>query len=270
VDRVFFTWNYFSNIADPQGAPVAPVDANQLAIRPNVGLPGTTTTQVNTSIPGLPRTTANLHREVLGFEKTFLDGYASIELRLPLIQQSSNIDGFSARNVADLTIVGKYAFLLDRDTGNVFSAGLAVTAPTGPGIDLPEGTLHSTYLQPWVGYIWNSDRFFLQAFHSVVFPTDSRDVTLLFNDVGLNYWLYRGDPNRVFNFVVPMIEAHVTTPLNHRDGAGPIFVPDIVVITGGVHFGLFGNGTLSLGVATPVSGPRPFNVEGFMQLNWRF
>jgi hypothetical protein len=67
-----------------------------------------------------------------------------------------------------------------------------------------------------------------------------------------------------------MIEAHVTTPLNHRDGAGPIFVPDIVVITGGVHFGLFGNGTLSLGVATPVSGPRPFNVEGFMQLNWRF
>lgn len=125
-------------------------------------------------------------------------------------------------------------------------------------------------MQPWFGYIWNADRFFVQAFHSVVAPTDPRDVTLLFNDIGLNYWLYRGDPNRPLSFIVPMAEIHVTTPLNHRDPSSTVYVPDIVDLTAGVHFGIFRNTTLSLGVATPVTGPRVFNVEGFVQLNWRY
>ena len=43
----------------------------------------------------------------------------------------------------------------------------------------------------------------------------------------------------------------------------------LVVLTSGVHLGLFSNGTLSLGVATPVTGPRLYNVEAFVQLNWR-
>jgi hypothetical protein len=269
VDRVFFTWNYFSHIADPQGAPVASVNTNQQAtFTSDFGT--TAAVNVNTSIPGLPRAIANLHREVFGFEKTFLDGNASIEMRVPLLQQTSNIDSFGAKDVGDITILTKYAFLLDRDTGNVFSGGLAVTVPNGPSIPSIDGNLHSTLLQPWFGYLWNSDRFFLQAFHSVVVPTDPRDVTLMFNDVGINWWLYRGSQNRVLNFIVPTFETHVTTPLNHRDGNGPIFVPDLVVLTSGVHIGLFGNGTLSLGVAFPVSGPRAYNVESFLQLNWRF
>jgi hypothetical protein len=34
----------------------------------------------------------------------------------------------------------------------------------------------------------------------------------------------------------------------------------------------FGQGRtlLSLGIATPVTGPRPMDVEGFVQLNFRF
>ncbi len=101
-------------------------------------------------------------------------------------------------------------------------------------------------------------------------PTDARDVTILFNDIGVNYWLYRGSPDRLLSFVVPTIEAHLTTPLNHRNFDGPIVVPDTLILTGGVHLGLFRNSTLSLGVATPVTGPRPFSVETFVQFNWRF
>ena len=268
VDRVFFSYNYFGNLRDPSGgstdsfSPTPPVVQNLRG--------GTITTSIDTFIPGSPRTTANLHREVFGFEKTFLDGFASIEVRLPLLQQNSNLAGFAANNFGDVTIIGKYAFYLDRTSGDVVSGGLAITAPTGPGLQTNEGTLRSTRFQPWGGYIWNFDRFFIQAFHSVVVPTDARDITLLFNDVGLNYWLYRGDGNRTLNFIVPMIEAHVTNPLNHRNQNGPIYIPDVVVMTGGVHLGLFRNSTLSLGVATPVSGPRVYNIEGFMQLNWRF
>lgn len=273
VDRVFTTYNYYDNIQGPGGAPIPGANSQSTTITGAPGLFGafsTTTTTSAATVAGLPRVTADLNREVFGFEKTFLDGYASIEMRMPLLQQTSPVNGFGANDTGDLTIIAKYAFFLDRATGNVLSGGLAVTAPTGPRIPTIDGNLHSTYLQPWFGYIWNADRFFLHAFHSVVVPTDSRDVTLLFNDVGLNYWLYRNDSNRFLNFIVPLAEVHVTTPLDHRDMNGAFYVPDIVELTGGVHFGLFRNTTLSFGVATPVTGPRVYNIEGFMQLNWRF
>jgi hypothetical protein len=274
-DRVFMTYNYFDDLQGPGGAPIPAVNNTQsttISGTPSAaGAPAPmTTTAATTSIAGQPRLTADLNREVFGFEKTFLDGYASIEVRMPVLQLNSPLNGFGSNDIGDLTIIGKYAFILDRDSGNVLSAGLAVTAPTGPRIPTIDGNLNSTYVQPWFGYIWNADRFFIQAFHSVVIPTDSRDVTLLFNDIGLNYWLYRNNDSRFLSFIVPMAEVHVTTPLDHRDANGAIYVPDIVDLTGGVHFGLFRNTTLSLGVATPVTGPRVFSVEGFMQLNWRF
>ena len=271
-DRVFFTYNYFGNLHGPQ---IGPNDAVNTAQTSNTSIngpggPSASSTTISTFIPPAPNVNTNLNREIFGFEKTFLDGRASIEMRVPLLQQASNVDGFSSRDIGDLTIVGRYAFLLDQETGNVFTAGLAVTAPTGPSIVTIDGNLHSTLLQPWIGYIWNSERFFVHAFHSVVVPTDARDVTLLFNDVGVNYWLYRGESDRPLSFIVPMLEAHVTTPLNHRDGNGPIFIPDLVILTGGAHIGLGRSATLSFGVATPVTGPRVFSIEGFAQFNWRF
>jgi len=272
VDRVFFLGNHFGAIRSPESAGNQALSnvQNTTSITPGGGLLTTVNTNTITNIPGAPRVNANLYREVFGFEKTFLDGFASIELRVPILQQTGNFNGFSTQNAGDLTIIGKYAFLLDNETGNVFSAGLALTVPTGPGLDMADGYLHSTLIQPWFGYIWNADRFFVNAFHSIVIPTDSRDVTLLFNDVGINFWLYRGTPDRMLTFVVPMIECHVTTPLNHRSLDAPIYVPDTVVMTTGLHLGLFRNTTLSFGVATPVTGPRIFNVESFALLNWRF
>ena len=62
----------------------------------------------------------------------------------------------------------------------------------------------------------------------------------------------------------------MTTPLDHRGYNNPVIVPDLVDITAGVHVGIFRNATLSLGIATPVTGPRVFNVESLVQLNWRF
>lgn len=264
IDRVFFTYNYFGSLRGPTNI-TPPTQTTSTTNAFGV----TTTTTVVTDVP-TPKVTSNVHREIFGFEKTFLDGFASIEVRLPLIQQLSSLDSFNARGVGDLTILGKYAFLLNRDVGDVLSAGLAVTVPTGRSIVTFDGNVHSTLLQPWFGYIWNVDRFFIQAFHSIVIPTDSRDVTLLFNDVGLNCWVYRGEPNRAIRFLVATAEAHVTTPLNHRDFNGPIYVPDLAVFTGGVHVGVLGNGVLTIGAATPLTGPRVFGIETFVQLNWRF
>jgi hypothetical protein len=211
----------------------------------------------------------DLNREVIGFEKTFLGGAASIEVRVPFLQQRDAGPGFGSNdNVGDLTFVTKYALFVNRETGNVFSTGLAVTVPTGPGIQTSDGAIRDTIFQPWIGYIWNADYFYIQGFHAIAVPTDNRDVTIVFNDLGLYFWLSR-TPERFVNFIVPCVEAHVTTPVNHRDSTSDFFVPDTVTITTGVHVGL-GRSILSVGVATPVTGPRPYNIEAFAQLNCRF
>jgi hypothetical protein len=269
------TWNYFAHLRDPLNGtvPTTNTPSSSSFQIPNGRLfpaGGTSTTAINTVTTGTPQFNGYLNREVFGFEKTFLDGNASVELRVPLLQQQGNISNSTFSNVGDITIVGKYAFFMDRTTGSVLSGGLAVTAPTGPGIDTINGTIHSTFLQPWVGYIWSYDRFFLQAFHSVAAPTDPRDTTLLFNDASINFWLYRGSPNGALRFLVPMAEVHVTDPLNHRGTDSAIYIPDFVVMTGGLHIGLPGSSVLTIGVATPVSGPRLYSTEAFVQLNWFF
>ncbi len=268
-DRVFASYNFYGGLRGASGVNDATTTTQTNTTIDDIGA-NVTLTSVSTSIPATPVVRANLHREVVGFEKTFFDGFASFELRVPGVQQqTTNVDGLDSSNIGDLTVIFKYALVLD-DGGDVLSAGLAVTIPTGPSIATLDGNVHSTLLQPWFGYIRNFDRFYVQGFHSVVCPTDARDVTILFNDVGLNYWLYRGGPNRLIQSVVPTLEVHVTTPLNHRDGNGATFTPDLVVLTSGVHLGVFSNSTLTLGVAAPVTGPRLFGIEAFAQYNLRF
>ena len=270
-DRVFTYWNYYDRLGFPQtraNAPITTTTTTTTSGRNQFLDIVFTTTTVTTATPGAPRVSSN--RETFGFEKTFLDGYASVELRAPLLQQGDGGAGFGADNFGDLTVIGKYAFIFDRNTGNVLSGGLAITVPSSRSIPTTDGSFHDTLIQPFVGYLWNFDQFFIQGFHSVAVPTDARDVTLLFNDLGVNYWLYRGSPDRPLSSVVSTIEAHLTTPLNHRNFDGPIVVRDTLILTGGVHLGLFRNSLLSLGIATPVTGAHLFNVETFLQFNCRF
>jgi hypothetical protein len=262
-DRVFFNYNYYSDLtgpATPFGVPHTDTVNTTLNGRPAT---------ITTLVPAVPSPQTDLHREIVGFEKTFLGGNASIELRAPVVEQIG-ADAIGGSDFGDMTVVVKYAFVNDRVSGDVLSAGLAVTVPTGPGIALPGGdTLRDTLVQPWVGYLWNLDRFYVEGFTSLVVPTDMRDVMLLFNDVGVGYALYRGGAGLI-TAVVPTVEAHVTTPLNHRSADSVVTVPDLVVLTAGSHFEIGRDATLSVGVAAPVTGPRAFDVEALVQLNYRF
>ena len=56
----------------------------------------------------------------------------------------------------------------------------------------------------------NLDRFYVQGFTSIAVPTDSVVVTALFNDIGVGYYLYRGDGERFITALIPTVEAHVT------------------------------------------------------------
>jgi hypothetical protein len=262
-DRVFFNYNYYSDVTGPTtsfGVPHTEVVNTTLNGRPAT---------VTTVTPAVPSPQTDLHREVVGFEKTFLGGDASIEVRAPVVEQVG-ADAIGGSDFGDMTLVVKYAFVNDRVSGDVLSAGLALTVPTGPGLPLPGGDrLRDTLLQPWAGYIWNLDRFYVEGFTSLVVPTDMRDVMLLFNDVGVGYALYRGGAGFV-TAVVPTVEAHVTTPLNHRSADSLVTMPDLVVLTAGSHFEIGRDAILSVGVAAPVTGPRAFDVEALVQLNYRF
>jgi hypothetical protein len=263
-DRVFFTYNYYSDVRGPGGSFASPhIDTQQTVLN---GFPAT----VNTLIPGVPPVRADLHREVFGFEKTFLDGNASVGLRAPVFQSQGD-GGFSQHDFGDLSLLVNYAFYRDPQSGDVFCGGLMVTVPTGPSIDTIAGNIHPTVLQPFLGYRWNEGPWYLQGFTSVAVPTDGREPTALFNDIGAGYWLYRSGPDALISAVIPTLEAHVTTPLNHRQATDALFLPDIVALTGGVHVGLGQRSILTFGVVTPVTGaPKPWAVEGLVQFNFRF
>jgi hypothetical protein len=224
----------------------------------------------------------NVYRETLGVEKTFLTDDFSIGLRVPLntlsAESSFPVLGGTSTDVGDLTTIFKYAFWHNRETGSALSAGLCVTAPTGPDAFAGQATFttfHNTILQPFVGYRWVSGDFYLQGFLAVDIPTDSNDVTILYNDLGIGYYLFRAgaESNRLITAVVPTVEVHVNDPLNHRgvlnvnDVAG---LQDVVDLTTGCHLELGKRAQVAVGVVTPVTGPKPFDIEVLAQFSFRF
>lgn len=222
----------------------------------------------------------SVYRETFGFEKTCLDGKASVGLQAPLntLSAESGTAGLGGTDTAfgDVSVILKYAYWQNRETGSLLSAGLVVTAPTGPShfADSSVPVLRDTLIQPYLGYRLARDRLFVHGFLSVEAPTDSRDVTLLFNDFGVGYVLYQGrGENGLITGIVPTLELHVTDPLNHRgvfrtnDPAG---TADIVDLTMATTFGLGRHSLLAVGVVTPLTGPKPFDVEALVQFTWNF
>jgi hypothetical protein len=262
-DRVFVTYNFYSDVTGPPtAASAAHVDTVTTS---SGGMPAT----LSTTVPGVAPPSFDVHREVLGFEKTFLGGVGSVGLRVPVLEQQGD-DGITGDGFGDMTGLLKLALFRNVQAGDVVSAGLAVTAPTGRGIPTLTGELHSTILQPFVAWAWGQRRFYVQGFTSVAVPTDSRDVTLLFNDLGIGYVLYRGPAGQAVTAVAPTVEAHVTTPLDNRGAESLVTLQDLVVLTEGVHLDLYGRSTLTLAAATPVTGPKAFDLEALVQFNWRF
>lgn len=237
TDRVYFGYNYYNEIG--------------------VGLGASTTGNTD------------MQRQSIGFEKTFLNENASFGMRLPFIQQYGV---GPAQNVGDLTLLFKYAWVNDRQTGNVVSTGFAVTTPTGGGgAVLIDGTAapHSWLFQPWAGFIQNFDRFYVVGLSNMIIPSISRDVTLWGNSLAAGYWLYRSDGDRLLTGIIPVVEAHCRTPLSNRNPDDVIFLQDQLNITTGVHFRT-NRGILSPAVCVPLLGPRPYTIEAMCYATWTF
>lgn len=253
-DRVFFTYNYFQDVPGAMQTPSLPI-----ATTAN-GPPGL-------ALGLVPPYGTYVQREVFGFEKTFLDGMASFGMRAPFVQQQGGIapaDSF----LGDLSFIFKavgYSFGSDAVTG-----GLVLTVPTGPGIQTVDGDIHPFLFQPWVGGVATAGNFFAIGFASVVIPTDDRYPTMLFTDLQVGVVAYQNPFAGLVTYVAPISEIHMTNPLNHRDQTSVLAVPDLVVLTEGVQVGIGPAASVSIGVAVPITGPRPFDWEALVQFNLRF
>jgi hypothetical protein len=240
-DRVFYSFNFFSQV-------------NQA---------------INRAFDS-PVTNLRVYRHIFGLEKTFDEGRGSFGLRLPLntLTGDSTIRGNFARPggtdtaLGDLSLFAKYVLKEDRQKGNLISAGFVVTPPTGPDTFANSpfiSSLHTTTFQPFLGYIWTKGDFYVHGFTAFDFPVDPRDVTLLYNDFGLGYFLLRNrEPGAVLTSVAPTFEVHVNTPLNHRnpfDPNDPAGTPDVVNLTYGVNFEFYRTSVLTFASSRRSPGP---------------
>jgi hypothetical protein len=249
-DRFFVSFEYFNNVNDA-------VD-----------------TRLN-----VPINRIKAYREFFGFEKTFNDGMGSIGLRFPIDSVTANSPGnvFStppSTTVGNMDIFAKYILAQNTQTGSLVSVGLSVQPPTGPGnfAGAPYlNGINSIYFQPFLGYIYNWRNWYLHGFCAFDFPASPQDVTMMYNDVGIGYYLYRSDnPLSWVTRVAPTFEVHVNNPINHRDVFNPHDIsgtPDVVNFTYGLNV-LFGQRVmLSAAYINCVSSPQVFNSEFALLLN---
>jgi hypothetical protein len=218
-------------------------------------------------------------RNTFGFEYAFLDGNASVGLRLPIntLQVDSSLPGAQAEDtsIGDLFLVSKL-LLYRSEAGSAISTGLAMTLPTGrrtfAGVDQGDvGVNHYVYLQPYLGYLWRPmERLYVQGFSSIDVPMNSNDVTLMYNDVGVGYFAYVGQG--LITSVAPTVELRVTTPLNHVGvlNGGIYGETQVVECLGGVTAELSRRATVSFGAGAPLTGPKPYDWMFLAQINFRF
>jgi hypothetical protein len=221
------------------------------------------------------------YRQLYGFEKTFLGGQASFGLTdtintLVVDTPNPQLHGGSHTAQGTLNTFFKYVLFSDPSYRRLLTAGLDLGFPTGPrGLGGYQNIVgfRDTQIQPFIGYLWTQNRWYLQGFSSVNVATDNHDVTLFFNDIALGYFLYTAkNPGAWISAIVPVFETHINTPLNHRGFhfSDPASTPDIVNFTFGTTFVLKQRSYLTFGYVTPVTGPKPFDYEIVAQFNFRF
>ena len=226
------------------------------------------------SAPGSDR--QRLMRLSAGFEKTCLDGDASIGLRVPIFQLNSEGGDTSNAQLGNISIITKAVLAGDDETGSLISGGIALSLPTGPNtivtqLDLTTGlsteqSINPTIIQPYLAFLYYaSEDVYVHGFTALAFPMDDSVPTVWFNDIGAGFWAYRG--NRAA--IVPTAELHFTNAFSQQGSeAFPIGVIDTINTTLATHLITDNGGRFTLGAGFPLTGPKPFTWELTVQVNW--
>jgi hypothetical protein len=226
-DRVFFNYNHFHNVFELTETPFAP--------------PGPTVFRQQ-----------SMDRYTVGFEKTFHDGWTSVEVRMPIIgtfdTELESVGIAGTGNAGNLTVVLK-SLVSMTDTAAV-GAGMAIETPTGSDVITRLGDSRirfendAAHLLPYIGFIWApgdpqwgwNDGWFFSGFAQVDLNTAGSPVSVLgpnsipttqlgllndqnlgFLDIAAGYWLYRDPSAWRLTGLAAITELHYTTTLQDAD-----------------------------------------------------
>ena len=199
----------------------------------------------------------NVNRVTPGFEKTFLGGNASVEVRMPFASTINNTisqDGKGNYFSSDGTQLGNlttyFKGLLYRNETFAVSSGLGLALPTAQSFNLKDTTTGSTlvhvnnqavHLLPFIGGVYTpNQRFFAQSM--LQFDIDpmgnsvqmqdfgnstgqlysmgrAHDASWVFASVSTGYWVYRDfGSNNMITGIAPIIELHDNSTMSNAQG----------------------------------------------------
>lgn len=192
----------------------------------------------------------NLFRIVPGFEKTFFDGLASLEMRFPYAATIDTNILADTRAEARESTFGNVALytklLLDADDDYAISAGFGLTLPTADDVTvmlsdfttLAEIDNDSVHFQPYVGAaLFPDSPWFAQGILQLDFDTNGNavylnstgtgltragtlnDAAFMFLDASIGYWVIEpGEPTgSSLNGFAPTLELHHNRSLSSSD-----------------------------------------------------
>ena len=224
------------------------------------------------NVPLLLNNNINVNRYAPGFKKTFLDGWASVELRTPVATTLNNtISGSSPVSTnhgefGDMMVSLKV--LLSRTDTLAISGGLALTVPTARSvniIDYPSVMLNqlqiqnrAVYFQPYLSYLWTpNERFYMQSLLTVDVASGGSPVLIDFNglpmqnlgdirnqtylniSVSNGYWFYRNPNARDLTGVSAIFELHQQQTVSPSNIVGASSAGNVITVgQSGYHFQL--------------------------------
>ncbi|MFT4555074.1 MAG: hypothetical protein ACKVII_02060 [Planctomycetales bacterium] len=255
-----------------------------------------TTGALSASSQSVMSNNASLDRTILGLEKVFLDGQASLEIRLPFAaQRDFTFNRFSIQGDGEFGNVGLIGKLqLAKTENNVVSAGLAVQLPTGGDIngefDSRAFTIvnDAVIISPFLAFAATPDsNWFYQGFAQADFTakgntfsglgqsTEFDSQSLLRLSGGGGRWFFRKNQG-LLRGLAGLAELHFTTTLEDSDSTTLVSMASaqtlsnverhqsVLNLTSGLHLELPGKANARVGVNVPLRDDQRFHDATLM------
>jgi hypothetical protein len=256
-----------------------------------------TTGAMSASSQGVTSADASLDRTILGMEKVFLDGQASLEIRLPFAaQRDFTFNRFSIQSDGQFGNVALISKLqLVKTQNKVISTGIAVQLPTGGDVtgefDGRTFTIENdaVIISPFMAFAAASDcsNWFWQGFAQTDYYAKGNTFSGLGQSVeydgqsllrlsgGGGRWFFRKNDG-LLRGLAGIAELHFTSTLEEADSTTLINMAsvqtlsnaagnqDVLNLTSGLHLELPGNANARVGVNVPLRGDERFHDATLM------
>jgi hypothetical protein len=252
----------------------------------------------------------NIDRFTFGVEKTFLDQWWSVELRVPVVA-ALDVEGesFAARGGSwgNLAVIVKR--LLYEGEYVALAAGLGLDLPTGSDFESRVGfgelrfENDSTHLLPYLGAVVDAGGgLFFTGYVQVDVAANGNGVfagipgqinqvgtyneqNLMYFDLGAGYWIFDNPYGECITGIAAMLEFHHTTAVQDTDvvivqapGTSAVITNpgnrfDVTNVSTGLNFDLGGWSNLRVAGVFPLGDAfdrRFFDAEVQVQYNQRF